>query len=165
MARYPKIPMTPDDVPRQRVHLVVALPPRPKMFQGFCDFVSPMPSEVRPKGSPRKMEYLGSVEWARGPRESRFDSYYLNPRGSYWLLWIRWQDENDWNLSWKWTLYAYGSRKSVDAKTAATYLLLDAWSAERDSLDLEHYFLIGETGLLSVEEISEVARNVWPEAS
>lgn len=164
MVREPKIPMLPGDVPRQRIRLVVDLPPRPKSFRGFCDLIDPMPETSRPKGSPRNTEYLGSVEWASSPMNSRFDSYYLNPRGRYWLLWIRWQDD-DWKQGWQWTLYAYGSKKGVDAKSAGVYLLTDAWKAERDSSQLDRYLLIDEAGSLSVEEISEIARNVWPEES
>jgi hypothetical protein len=122
-----------------------------------------MPEETRPKGLPRRLEYVGSVEWASGPRHSRFDSYYLNPRGKYWLLWIYSQDENSWNMAWRWTLYAYGLKKGVDAKSAAIYLLLDAWQAERDELDLHQFFLVDEAGLLSVAEFLALGNSVWPD--
>jgi hypothetical protein len=157
--------MTSDEVPQQRVRLVVQLPPRPAFFHGTCDFIDPMAVEERPKGSPRNVKYLGSVEWAESPAHSRIDSYYLNPRGSYWLLWIRSQDESDFNLAWKWTLYAYGARTGVDAKAAAIYLLLDAWKAEKEKSFLDHFFLVDEVGFLSVEEILEIARNVWSDDS
>lgn len=165
MAHKPKIPMRPEDVPQQRVHLVVQLPPRPPSFQGYCDFVDPMPDDVRPKGSPRNIQYLGSVEWAWGPMNSRLDSYYLNPRRSQWLLWVRYRDENDWKLRWAWILYAYGPRRGVTAKDAAIYLLMDAWSAEAQKSQLDHYGWINQPGLLSVEEISAIARAVWSENS
>jgi hypothetical protein len=73
------------------------------------------------------------------------------------------QDEADWGRAWNWTLYAYGRRKGVDAKTAATYLLLDAWKAEKVKSHLDHYFLIDEEGLLSIGDFSAIARNVWPD--
>jgi len=53
----------------------------------------------------------------------------------------------------------------VDAKTAAVYLLLDAWTAEADRGAIGHYHFIDCDGLLSVSEISEIARRVWPEES
>jgi hypothetical protein len=165
MARKPTIPMTPEEVPRQRLHLVAELPARPQGFSAKCDFVDPMPDNKRPGGSPRNTLYIGSVEWAGSPMHTRFDSYYLNPRGAYWLLWIHWQDDNDWNLSWKWTLYAYGEKRGIDERTAATYLLMDAWAAERESANLDHYFLVDETGLLSMADISEIARQVWVDES
>lgn len=164
MTRNPKIPMTPGEVPQQRLVPVVLLPQRPPSFLGKCDFIESMPDEIRPKGSPRKTTYLGSVEWAWGPGNSRFDSYYLNPRGKYWLLWIRWQDDNDWNQSWQWTLYAYSLKKRADEKAAAIFLLQDAWMAETKAYDLDHYFLIDDPGLLSVAEFARIARKVWPES-
>jgi hypothetical protein len=163
--RTPKIPMSPDDVTQQRIRLVVQLPPRPASFYGACDSLRPMTEKDRPRGSPRNVWYLGSVEWAESPAHSRFDSYYLNPRGRHWLLWIRWRDDNDWSSRWKWTLYAYGPRKGIDAKTAAIYLLLDAWKAEKENSFLEHFFLVDEAGFLSIEEILEISRNVWPDDS
>ncbi|MGZ8188623.1 MAG: hypothetical protein ACXWTN_07665 [Methylosarcina sp.] len=165
MVHNPKIPMRPEDVPQQRLYSAVELPPRPESFHGVIDWMERMPDKVRPKGSPRKTTYLGSVEWASSARETRFDSYYLNPRGSYWLLWNRWQDDNDWKMVWRWTLYAYGKKKGVAAKTAALYLLLDAWKKEKEKSDLEHYFLIDEPGFLSIAEISEIGRQVWPPKS
>jgi hypothetical protein len=165
MTRKPNIPIRYEDFPQQRVHLVVPLPPRPQGFHGKCDFHDPMPENVRPKGSPRNTLYLGSVEWAWSPVHSRCDSYYLNPRGPYWLLWITWQDENDWNLKWKWALYSYARKKGVDEKSAAIYLLLDAWKAEAQKSSLDHFCLIDEAAYLSVEEISQIARIVWPDDS
>ena len=131
MNRYPKIPMRPEDVPQQRVHLVASLPPCPPSFQGYYDYVNPMPDDLllklnlpqsrQMKRSPRNTEYLGSVEWAWCPWHSRFDKYYLNPRRSLWLLWIRWWD--DFDSAYRWRFYGYGPKKGVDAKTAAIYLL------------------------------------------
>jgi len=158
---YPIIPMHPDEVPFQLVIPYVDLPQRPKSFYGTPEYKTPMPDKVHPKGSPRNTTYLGSVEWAYSPASSRFDSYYLNPRGEYWLLWIGFHDENTWDWKWKWDLYAYCKKQGVDEKTAAIYLLLDAWASERKDYDLSHYFLIDEAGLLSVAEISEIARRVW----
>ena len=96
---------------------------------------------------------------------SRMDSYYLNPRGSYWLLWIYWQDDNDWNMSWKWTLYSYAKKNKVEPKDAAIYLLMDAWSAEKESSDLDGSIMINEDGFLCSDQIAEIARIVWPECS
>jgi hypothetical protein len=75
-----------------------------------------MPINIRPKGSPRNTQYLGSVEWADSPNHTRFDSYYLNPRGAYWLLWIGYQDENTWNWKWTWNLYAYCKKRGYVEK-------------------------------------------------
>jgi len=123
-----------------------------------------MPDKVRPKGTPRNTTYLGSVEWTFGPGNSRFDSYYLNPRRRYWLLWIRWQSDNGSHHSWDWILYAYVPKKRADEKTAAIFLLQDAWMAEAKEHSLDHYFLIDEPGLLSVAEFAGIARKAWPQS-
>ena len=163
MIREPKIPMIPGDVPFQKAYSDIKLVPRPTAFQGLCDYLEPMDIKDHPTGSPRNLEYLGAVEWAWGPAHDRLDCYYLNPRGKYWILWIRWLDDNEWEPKWKWSVYAYGLKKGVDAKTAATYLLMDAWKAEKEHSDLDHFFLINEAGSLTVDELLEIARVVWPE--
>jgi hypothetical protein len=162
MFEKPKIPMRPEDVPQQRLKLVVELPPRPAGFKGNCQFYNPMPEEVEPKRGPRKPVCLGSVEWAWDPNYSRVDSYYLSSHKSYWLLWIGGTDENSWDLKWRWVPYAYAPKSSVDEKNAAIYLLLDAWMSEASNTSLDHYHWIDCPDLLSVAEISEIARNVWP---
>lgn len=165
MIDNPKIPMIPEEVPPQTGQNDIKLVPRPTLFQGICNYIQPMNGKDHPSGSPRNVEYLGSVEWAWGPAHDRLDSYYLNPRGKYWLLWIRWLDDNEWEPKWKWSLYAYGPKRSVDAKAAATYLLMDAWLAEKEASSLDHFFLIDEAGSLSAAELTEIAEVVWPEES
>ena len=68
--------MLPKEVPQQRIHLVVDVPARPEGLIGRCDYFERMPDGVRPKGAPRKVEFIGAVEWAFGPGSSRFNSYY-----------------------------------------------------------------------------------------
>ena len=165
MTQKPKIPMLPEEVLQQRLTLVVDLPSRPEGFLGECAYVRPMPDKARPRGSPRNTTFVGAVEWASGPKDTRFDAYYINPRRSHWLLWNYWQDENDWQLRWCWSLYAYGPRRGVDEKTAAVYLLFDAWRSEAQNLGLKRYFLLDEPGLLSTNEITQIARLVWPAVS
>ncbi len=143
------------------------LPPRPPSFHGLVDYINPMPADQKPKGSLRNTEYLGSVTWSWGSTNSRRDSYYLNPRRQYWLLWIR--DEDDFGKL-EWILYAYGPKKGVTAKEAAVYLLMDAWNAERQheaDLDLDRYHWFyprrDKPGLLSEEDFSAIAQTVWPD--
>jgi len=119
------------EVPQKRTPPVVKLVERPASFRGACDYLEPMPEKDRPKGSPRNVEFLGSVEWSWTPWNDRSDEYYLNPRGRYWLLWLRDRDEDNCNR-WEWILYAYGPKRGVDAEAAAIYLLLGAWNAEKE---------------------------------
>ena len=67
------------------------------------------------------------------------------------------------NFSWRWEPYAYAPKSNVGEKLAAIYLLLDAWTAEASNTSLGHYHWIDVPDLLSVAEISEIARNVWPD--
>jgi len=147
---------------KQRLHLVVDLPERPAGFRGYCQWNDPMPEKDCPKGSPRKVEFVSSVEWSWSPMNSRWDGYFLNPRGKYWLLWIRYLDENEWTPKWRWELYAWVLRKGVSQKEAAVYLLADAWAAEARDSDLDRFHLINDTGLLSLPELYAVGRLVWP---
>ncbi len=165
MTQRPSIPMRPEDVPQQRIHLVKSLPSRPPSFQGYCDYIDPMSKDIRPKGSPRKTTFLCTVEWAWSPAHNRINSYYLNPRGKYWLLWNYCQNFNDWDLKWRWVLYGYGPRKDVSTKEAAVYLLLDTWASETKHWDLDKYHWIDGTGFLSIGDITAIASSVWPEES
>ena len=110
MFEEPTIVMNLELLPQQRVHLVVDLPERPTGFRGYCQWNDPMPEKDCPKGSPRNVEFLSSVEWAWSPMHSRWDGYFLNPRGRCWLLWIHYLDDNEWAPKWRWNLYAWGLR-------------------------------------------------------
>lgn len=164
MPPTPHVPMTPEEVPQQRIHVVADLPRRPASFLGRCEYVEAMPDAERPKGSPRKVTYLGSVEWAWDPMHTRIDAYYLHRRRSYWLLWDRSQDENSWDHAWRWTLYGYARAHRANASEAAVYLLMDAWRHEATEGSLDHFHWINDDGFLSVGEITAIAGEVWPEA-
>jgi len=165
MFQEPTIVMDLERLLRQRLHLVVDLPERPAGFRGYCQWVDPIPEKDGPKGSPRKVRFLSSVEWSWSPMNSRWDGYFLNPRGKYWLLWFRYLDDDAWNPKWRWEFYAWGLRKGVSEKAAAIYLLADAWSSEVRYYDLDHFHLINDTGLLSLPELCAVARLVWPDVA
>lgn len=160
--RKPRIPMLPEQVIPQLIHAVMELPPRPRGFAGQCDFADPMPDEIRPRGNPRTPTYLFTVEWKWSEHHDRLDSYYLSRRKGHWLLWIGWDDENDWDRSWRWALYAWAPTRRVPPKVAACCLLIDAWKSETLNRGLDHFNLIDDVGLLSVPEIFAMARAVWP---
>ena len=90
----PKIPMSPSELPQQRLVEVVELPARPNPFRfqvGYGGF----PAEVLPKqGVPRSPRYLFQCEWAEGPGNGSVDAFYLHARKKHWLLWLRYLDEN-----------------------------------------------------------------------
>lgn len=77
MTRRPRIPMTPDQLPRQRLVEVVDLPAAPEgLAPTVCLYW--MPWDILPKTRPRRMAYFGTVEWAWNPMSYRVDSYFLH---------------------------------------------------------------------------------------
>ena len=92
MTGIPKIPMLPEQLPRQRITLVVSLPPRPAGFEGKRE----SSVSVRPPAKmPHSARYVAQVEWAWGPNHTRLDAYYLstNRERTHWFLWGRGYDD------------------------------------------------------------------------
>ena len=162
MFREPTIVMDLEQLLKKRLHLVVDLQKRPDGFRGHWQWLDPMPEKDCPKSPPPNVEFLSSVEWSWSPMNSRWEAYYLNPTDKYWLLWIRYPDDTDRDIVWRWDLYAWGLRNGVSEKEAAVYLLADAWSAEARDSDLDRFHLINDAGLLSLPELYAVGRLVWP---
>ncbi len=159
--RDPRVPMLPEELPRQRLHEVVELPPRPAGLESRCTLVDDVPSQYRLKGNPGNPTYLGMVEWSWSPMHSRLDAYYLSPNGPLWLLWVRNADPfSDGFGAPEWWVYAWGRRKGVSRRQAAVYLLMDAWTCEAED-HLDQFHMIDDTGLLSVADLSAIAREVW----
>lgn len=164
MTRYPNVPMHPDEVPQQRVHMVVDLPNRPDGFAARCQFWEPMASDEEPGDNPAAEIYLGTTEWAWTPHHTRIDAYYIERQSSHWFLWIGSEDENSWDLEWRWTLYGYAPLHPLTVEEAAVLMLMDCWASDAEHGSLDHFHWIDESGLLSVAQINEVGRRVWPDA-
>lgn len=155
------IPMSPGARPQQRLNEVVGLPPKPVGLDVSIERESPL-AEHHPKGSPRKLSLVCSVEWAWSPAHNRIDNYYLNPKPKHWLLWNNWlNDKEGWPWTWHWDVLAYAPRIEVDEFTLATHMLLETWKFLAAEEELDHYHWINNTGCLSVEDIEAVARKVW----
>ena len=152
------IPMSSEQIPQQRIAEVKMLPPKPKGLSVKLDWVKPFKSD-RPKGTPRKVTFLCSVEWAWSPMHSRIDNYYLHSRGKRWLLWNHRLDEDNW--SWYWDVHAYADKVEADEKTIALHMLRGAWLESIRHEELDHYHFIGNTGFLDVSELQAVGRDVW----
>ena len=84
------VPMTPDARPKQRLNEVVGLPAKPDDMDVFVEWVNPIASERHPKGTPRKLTFVCSVEWAWSPTNNRIANYYINPKPWGWVLWDNW---------------------------------------------------------------------------
>jgi len=158
------------------------LPARPAHFSVHFDGKDPMPEKIRPEGSPENFERVCSVEWSWSPSNERIDAYNLSSHGNYWVLWVTTieyveyyidedeEEESDWvrdfdkpprNEKLIWNIYSYGLNTEVDALTAATYLLMDAWSTEFKMHNLDHFHDFLNFGLLSADQVSAIADKVW----
>lgn len=162
----PRLAMSLEDMPRQRIHLVKDLPPRPGNLRVHCDYDGEeLPRQHRPVGMPRKMYYLCTVEWSWSPMNSRIDAYYLNWRRPHWLLWIHDADPFADDTVPRTRVYAWARGRSAEAHEAAVYLLMDAWRAEAADDALDHFHMIDSAGLLRVEDLMAIGRAIWKSGS
>ena len=158
MTREPKIPMSPEVLPQQRIHEVVGLLERPEEFDcevGYGVF----PNGVLPKNAPINSTYLCQVEWAWSPAHNRLDAYYLHRGRAHWSLWCKYFDNN--MMRWDWIANGRVPRRGVDQKQAAVYLLLEFWAFDAKESYVEQYHWINEDGYLSVADLAAIAREVW----
>lgn len=93
---------------------------------------------------------------------NRLSSYFVstNRARTHWLLWSRWYDDDE--CKWRDALCAYGPKKGVPEKAAATYLLFEDLRRDAEAGKLDRFHWIGAEGLLSVPELLAIAREVWP---
>jgi hypothetical protein len=89
------------------------------------------------------------------------NNYYLNSNRTSLLLWNNYVEDGFVNWTWHWELLAYAKHCQSDEKTVATHLILEFWKYEAERHLLEHYDRIDNLGLLSVEEVQAIAREVW----
>ena len=161
MTSEPKIPMSPEELPQQRIHEVVALPKRPEPFDCLVGY-GVVSDDIIPKSGPRSPEYLAQVEWAWSPMHIRLDAYYLHSGRKHWLLWSRYWDDN-WG-KWGWTVVGCVGKKGVSERQAAVYLLVEFWKEEAEKSDVDQFHWINEDGYLSIADLAAIARVVWGEA-
>jgi hypothetical protein len=160
MKSQPHIPMSPSELPQQRMHEVVPPPARPPHFErrvGYGEF----PDEAVP-GSPRSPTLLVQVEWAQTPMNCGIEALYLQARRKHRVLWLRTYDDN-WDR-WDWQPIGYCPRKGIDRTAAASHLLLEYWKFTRELRDGGYVnrpfdWRNGE-GLLSVADIRAIVREL-----
>jgi hypothetical protein len=157
MGKEPKIPMSAEELPQQRINEVVDLPPRPEGLEIEVGYGVDYEAAFSVRLAPRLPVMLVQVEWAESPVNYGLNAFYIEGRRRHWLLWNRWFDENDWTPRWRWSLSGYCARKNVERKTAGIHLLLAFWAAEKGTADGE-FDWINEEGLLSVEDVRAMAR-------
>jgi hypothetical protein len=158
MSRKPRIPMTPAQLPQQRVYLVRGVPQPPAGWSPL-DAEALQPFEAAKM--PRSARYLGQVEWSWSPMNMRISAYYVSmDRGHrQWLLWSKTYDDN-WGRWMDPVVDAAAARCGLDAKKAAKLLLIHAWSLERAE-GLERFDWVSEADLIEPGEFNEVATAVW----
>jgi len=158
MTRQPKIPMSPAELPQQRIHEVIDLPARPQPFDSVVGY-GQFPKGSVAKKAPQNMTYLGQVEWAWSPAHNRLDAYFLNRGRTHWSLWSRYWDDN-WS---NWADIAVGvvPLAGIMQREAAIYLLLELWRHEATENGLDEFHWINEVEFLSVPDFSAIAREVW----
>ncbi len=155
------IPMTPEELPQQRLNKVVTIPPKPDNLDIYLDFWYRPGHELkdRPTGTPRKLTFVCSVEWAWSPMHSRIDNYYLNPKPKNWLLWNNWHNDNE--DCWQWDIVAFSNKVKADERAIAAHMLIKIFEFEAKNSSLDRFHMINNTGCLSVEDVQAIGREVW----
>ena len=155
MTNEPHIPMSPSELPQQRLHEVVGLPKRPEPFDFCVDY------NVRslPKSTNANSTYLAQVEWAWSPMHNRLDACYVHRGRSDWILWNKYWDDN-WG---RWGKVAIGTvpRRGVDLNQAAFHLLMEYWKFDAKEGGLDQFHWVNEEGFLDMAELNAIAREVW----
>ena len=108
--KNPSIPMSPDQLPQQRIVPVASIPARPNPFDAVIGW-NEKPDGVVLANGPRNPEYLGQVEWAWSRMNNRVDAYYISRGRSHWMLWLYSYDDN-WG-KWDWLPIGYVPRKEA----------------------------------------------------
>ena len=141
------------------------LPEKPNDFN--CEYVGInwTPTIDCPKERPRSAKFVVYVDWSWSPAHSRGGDYYLstNKSRTHWILWNG--NFDDWDSN-KWIFYPYAicPRKGIPAKTAAFYLVLEAWKNEMgEGEELYNKPFNIQEGLLSEDDLDLIADLVWPE--
>lgn len=161
---------------------MAVIPERPLFFHVHFNGIDPIPLKEELIGPPEKFERVCGAEWSWSPANERIDGYNLSSHGEYWILWVTTiidecfvevepeEEDEDWNNDYDkkpsndnlyWHIYAYGLNKNIDSLTAATYLLMDAWKTENKKYNLEHFHDFFSNGILSLEQVSAIADEVW----
>ena len=159
MTNDPHIPMSPDELPQQRIHEVVELPDRPEPFDCLVGYGCKAPQKAPSEFEPNSPIYLGQTEWAWDPMHCRLEGYYLERDRDYWVLWARYWSDNEGD--WGWATAACVATKGVSEDQAAVHLLIEFWKYEAKESWLDHFHWINEDAFLSVAQLAAIGRATW----
>ena len=158
MARKPRIPMQPADLPQQRLYLIQGMPELPA---GWSVKTDTQALDLAPAAMPRSARYLGQVEWSWSPMHMRIDAYYLSmcSHHRHWVLWGKGYDDN-WSRWMAPEASMVAPRCGLTPDAAARLLLLSYWAEQRlQKVDRFHW--VNEDGELDAGELTEIATAVW----
>lgn len=156
---HPIIPMSPSELPSQRIVAVANLPERPDHFDAVVGWGT-KPEGVELPHGPSNADYLGLVEWAWGVMNTRMDAYYLSKGRTHWILWSQWYDDN-WG-KWEWLAIGHVPRKQASRRQAAVHLMADFWRMEKEANDLDHFHWLNQEGFFDASEWRTIGFMVWP---
>lgn len=159
MPRQPRLAMTPWMLPQQRLSLVTDLPELPS---DWASMVVRSSTADMPKRLPYGSRYLGQLEWAWSPVNSRISSYYVSMSSGqqHWVLWLKYFDDNWGRWCSPEPIRAAHRCGGLKALEAAQWLLYDHWLSEREA-GLDSFHWIAEEGDLDVSVLRAVSRAVW----
>lgn len=162
MTRPFHVPMSPEELPKQRIVEVVALPSLPEGVKIITDDRE-MPAAQRRRKRPGQTEFLAALEWAWSPMHNRLQGFSLerHERSGCWVLWSYFVDLEE-NGDDPWGICAFCPHKDLDEHTAAVQLLIAALREGIEVEGLDHFHWIADTGLLSPAEVRAIGRTVWP---
>ena len=155
------VPMSPDQLPRQRLVSVVELPALPEGLDVLTDDET-MPEALVERDRPGQSTFLVALEWAWSPMHNRLQGFSIEHHSSgYWILWSYFVDfvENDDN---PWILSAVCPDPGLDERTAAIHLVTASLTDGRDNEYLDHFHWIADEGLLTPADMRVIAERVWP---
>jgi hypothetical protein len=159
MTNDPDIPMSPDELPQQRIHEVVELPVRPAPFDCLVGYGCKVPQKALSDDEPTSPIYLGQTEWAWDPMHCQLEAYYLQRDRAYWVLWARYWSDNEGEGGW--VTVACVAINGVSEEEAAVHLLIEFWKRETEKSSLNHFHWINEDDYLSVAQLAAIGRAVW----
>lgn len=163
MASAPKIPMSPEALPPQRLYLVPNFPETPPGWQpALGDHVPGLPPRM-----PRSARYLAQVEWSWSPLHGRIDAYHLSliRTRDRWVLWCSFFDQARWKFI-DTHIAASAPRAGLQGANAAVLLLQAYWADEANNEnELDAFHWINEEALLGAGQLKEIARRVWQKDS
>mgnify|MGYP001201834585 FL=1 len=157
-----KIPMSPAELPQQKLYEVKALPKWPvgcgvMLLGGQVENTLPgIPNTPNKESIP-----LAQVEWSWSPMNARVDAYELHKGKEHWLLWCGGPDDNASTYISNWYAVACMPIKDISQEDAAKFLLLAYWETEYVDRSLDRYHWINRADALSVSDIQSIANEVW----